>query len=143
MSTTYQTNHLANLATTGFDPAQSWILTSTSKPFPTSSSPASSTPAPSLLNDLNAPSVPTPSLPLPSRFLSSPPCLSSPPHPLYHTSSSLYGRRPPEGTELPSVYFGHQMPFSSAFSGGMYRASGLDTGVRKSRVVNGKEELGW
>jgi hypothetical protein len=44
---------------------------------------------------------------------------------------------------MPGVYFGHQFPFSSEFEGGMYRQSGLETGVRKSRIVNGKEELGW
>ena len=164
MTTTYQSAHLGSVSST-FDPSQSWILTSTTKPFPTaaattqllptatpSTTIASSftTTTPASLSNLNVPSQPQPSQPLPVRFQQSNTTTSEsvafvpkPPHPLYSTESSHYGARNPESGEQPNVYFGHQLSFSAEFGGGMYSQSGLDTGVRKSRVVNGKEELGW
>ena len=155
MTTTYQSAHLASVAST-FDPSQSWILTSTTKPFPTAAAATSLFPntaptltssfthtTPASLSELNVPSQPQPSLPLPSRFQTAPTFEPKPAHPLYSTEAAHYGARNAELGERPAVYFGHQLSFSSEFGGGMYGQSGLDTGVRKSRIVNGKEELGW
>lgn len=155
-TTTYQSAHLDNI-TAAFDPSRSWILTSTSKPFPTATAttalqPANTStslsssfhqPTPASLSELNVPSQPQPSLPLPSRFRTTATFAPKPAHPLYSTEAAHYGERNAEVGERPSVYFGHQLSFSSEFGGGMYSQSGLDTGVRKSRLVNGKEELGW
>ena len=155
-TSTYQSAHLANISS-AFDPSHSWILASTAKPFPTAaattalhqphSSPilaaSHSHPTAASLSELNVPTQPQPSLPLPARFQTAPSFEPKPAHPLYSTEAALYGARNAELGERPSVYFGHQLSFSSEFGGGMYGQSGLDTGVRKSRIVNGKEELGW
>jgi len=141
MNTTYQSNHTIPT----FDPSKSWILSSTSTPTqlkkPTVVPNESSAINGSSLNDLNVPTAPEPSLPLPSRFHCPPPDLSVKQHVLYHTSSGCYGSNSPSIHELPSVYYGHKYPFSSEFTGGMFRQSGLETGLQKSFIVNGKEEL--
>ena len=156
MTSTYQAAHLGSVAST-FDPSTSWILTSTTKPFPTATATTAlhphatptlacshAHPTPASLSELNTPTQPQPSLPLPARFQSTNTAFApQQPHPLYSTEAAVYGARNPEAGEMPSVYFGHRLSFSAEFGGGMYGQSGLETGVRKSRVVNGKEELGW
>ncbi len=98
-----------------------------------------------LLTDLNAPTPIKPSQELPARFKD--PSLyktekSRSQHPLYQTSSSVYGARPPAAQELPTKYYPNVHEFTNTFAGGMAPSAGITTNIHKSKVVGVYTELG-
>eukprot|EP00753_Platysulcus_tardus_P016613 PLAT5897.1.p1 GENE.PLAT5897.1~~PLAT5897.1.p1 ORF type:complete len:231 (+),score=79.29 PLAT5897.1:209-901(+) len=54
-------------------------------------------------------------------------------NPMYATSASSIGSKPPSQNELPTKYFPHTNRFTKSFNGMRYRDFGLATGLKKSR----------
>jgi len=96
------------------------------------------------LTDINAPTPAKPSLPMPQRFKK--PEIwqdqAQKQHPLYRTTQSQYGARPPAIQEMPTKYFGNSHTFTNTFGGNMARDHGLNTSLTHSRVNAPVDEFG-
>lgn len=58
------------------------------------------------------------------------------PHPMYSTSSTAYGSKDPQATDLPTKYYGRAGYFTRTFKGGRAHDSALNTFISTSKVHN-------